>query len=94
MYIANNMVLGFWVKRKTWSDLCARVTFVGELDRRAHCYGLPSVRADLFSFSTRQLQEADSELALAWSPKTWRKIPPPPSQAWNDGKKRLSWAGP
>ncbi len=90
MYIANGMNVGFWVKRRTWGDLCARVTQVGELDRKAHCHGHPAVRADLFHFSSGELKQADAELLDAASPKTWRQIPPPTMHVWGHSKKRAA----
>ena len=50
MYIANDMKVGFWVKRRTWGDLCARITFVGELERHGRWSGGATVRADLYHF--------------------------------------------
>ena len=92
MYLANDMSPGFWVKRRSWGDLCARVTFVGELERNAYRYGLPAVRADLFRFSSRERQQADAELTRAWDPKMWRQIPPPLLHTWNDAKRRVLFA--
>lgn len=87
MYIANGTAPGFWVKRRTWGDLCAQITFIGELDRHAHCYGHPPVRADLFSFSSRELKQAGAEIMFAGAHKTWRQIPPPPLNVWRDSRK-------
>ena len=94
MYLANDLALGFWVKRRSWGNLCARVTFVGELERNAYRYGLPSVRADLFCFGSLDRQQADAELTRAWDPKMWRRIPPPPLHTRKDAQKPALLAAP
>ena len=90
MYVANGMKTGFWVKRRTWGDLCARVTFVGELERRGLWCGGATVRADVFHFLSGTLKEADVALPSPGSPKTWQEIPPPPLHAWGWSAKRLA----
>lgn len=89
MYLANDMKVGFWVKRRTWGDLCARVTFIGELEGRGPWYGCAVVRADSFRFVSGELKEADVVLPLPGSQKTWQRIPPPPLHAWSRSAKRL-----
>jgi hypothetical protein len=90
MYVANDMKVGFWVKRRTWGDVCARVTFVGELERHGRWYGGATVRADIFHFVSGTLKEANAVLPSPGSPKTWQQIPPPPLHAWSRSAKRLA----
>jgi hypothetical protein len=90
MYVANDMKVGFWVKRRTWGDLCARVTFVGE-QHGGWCGG-GTVRADVFHFVSGTLKEANAVLPSPGSPKTWQRIPPPPLHAWSWSAKRFAAA--
>lgn len=92
IYIANDKKVGFWVKRRTWGDMCARVTFVGELERRGAWYGGAVVRADIFHFASGELKEANAELPSPGSLVTWQRIPPPPLLAWRRSAKRLAAA--
>jgi hypothetical protein len=88
MYLAHRCQVGFWIKRKTWGDLCAQVTFVGELEPRAPAYGQPPVRADVYHFRSGVLKQADVEITAAASSSRWQEIPPPPLHAWQHGRKR------
>jgi hypothetical protein len=88
MYVAHRCQVGFWIKRKTWGDLCAQVTFVGELEPRAPAYGHPLVRADVYHFSSGELKQADVEIAFAGSARRWQEIPPPSLHVWQHGRKR------
>ena len=90
MYVANDMKVGFWVKRRTWGDLCARITFVGELERNGRWYGGATVRADIFRFVSGSLKEADAVLSAPGSPKAWQQIPPPPLHVWRHAAKRVA----
>ncbi|MDQ6638215.1 MAG: hypothetical protein M3Z15_00925, partial [Pseudomonadota bacterium] len=90
MYVANDMKADFWVKRRTWGDLCARVTFVGELERHGRWIGGAVVRADIFHFVSGELKDADAELPAPGSHKTWQQIPPPPLHAWSRSAKRVA----
>ena len=92
MYVANDMKVGFWVKRRNWGDLCARITFVGELERRGDWLGGATVRADLFHFISGTLKESDVVLSMPASPKTWHAIPPPPLHAWSRSPRRAAAA--
>ena len=92
MYVANDMKVGFWLKRRTWGDLCARVTFVGEIEQHGSWFGGASVRADIFHFISGKLKEADATLPAPGSPKTWQRIPPPPLHAWRRSAKHLPGA--
>ena len=92
MYVANDMKVGFWVKRRTWGDQCARITFVGEPERYGRWSGGGTVRADLFHFISGTLKEADVDLPAPASPKTWQRIPPPPQHVWSRSPRRLAAA--
>jgi hypothetical protein len=71
---------GLWITRITWSDLCAHVSFVGELKGDAPYYGNPEVRADIYT-GAGQLKQRNSVISAPGTYKTWRQIAKP------------SWAG-
>lgn len=77
MYAANGGRLGFWVRRTTWGNTCARVTFVGEFKGPPPYYGNPVVRADIYDLQTGELREKDAKLPVPGTYKTWRQIDPP-----------------
>lgn len=77
MYVANGSQPGFWLRRTTWANSCARVTSVGPLTGPAPYYGNPKVRADVFDLASGKLREANAHLPAAGTYKTWRKIDPP-----------------
>jgi hypothetical protein len=78
MFIANGAQLGFWLRRTTWANSCARVTSVGPLAGTPPYYGNPKVHADIYDLTTGELREANARLPAAGTYKTWRMINPPP----------------
>ena len=75
LYVANGMRLHFWVKRRTWGAMCARITSVDGLHATAiRAFG-GAVRADIFYFSGG-LMEADAVLPSPGSRRIWQRIPP------------------
>ncbi len=78
MFVANGSQVGFWLTRTVWNDVCARVTFVGELKGPAPFFGNPPVTGDWFYLRSGQLIKANAEIAWPGTYKTWRQIPPPP----------------
>lgn len=77
MYVANGSRPGFWIKRTTWGNSCARVTSVGPLTGAPPYYGNPKVYADVYDMQTGALREANARLPAAGTYKIWRKIDPP-----------------
>lgn len=82
MFVANGARPGFWLRRTTWSNSCARVTSVGPLTGPAPYFGNPNVYADLYDLTSGELREANARLPAAGTYKTWRQIEPP---AWAVG---------
>lgn len=77
MFVGNGQQPGFWLRRTTWSDSCARVTSVGPLTGPAPYYGNPKVHADIYNLTTGELREANARLPAAGTYKTWRLIDAP-----------------
>ena len=75
MYVAHGGP-GFWVRRITWGDTCARVVRVGKITKPGPYFGNPSVLMDVYSLGG-QLKEEAAPLRVAGTYKTWRKIEPP-----------------
>lgn len=48
MFVANDGP-GFWVRRTTWGETCARVVCVGALTGPEPYYGNPSVLMDVYA---------------------------------------------
>ena len=65
---------GFWVRRTTWGNTCARIVRVGEMTKPGPYFGNPSVLMDVY---TLEGQEEAAALPVAGTYKTWRKIDPP-----------------
>lgn len=84
MFVANGSQPGFWLRRTTWGNSCARVTSVGPFTGPAPYYGNPKVHADIYDLTTGELREANARLPAAGTYKTWRLIDPP---AWAAGLK-------
>lgn len=78
MYVANDSQPGFWLRRTTWTNTCAKVVSVGELTGPPPYYGNPMVHADIYDLSTSALREARARLPASGTYKTWRQIGPPP----------------
>lgn len=77
MYVANGRRPGFWLRRTTWGNTCAKVTSVGELKGKPPYYGNPKVLADIFDLQTGDLKEAGAVIPVPGTYKTWRRIQPP-----------------
>ncbi|MDI7923425.1 DUF5710 domain-containing protein [Ferirhizobium litorale] len=67
---------GFWVRRLTWDNSCARVVASGELTGVAPYYGNPSVLMDVYSLDGIP-RELLAPLPAAGTFKTWRRWPEP-----------------
>jgi hypothetical protein len=67
---------GFWVRRITWGNSCARVVRVGKLTKPGPYFGNPSVLVDVYSLDG-QLKDQTAHLPVPSTYKTWRKIDPP-----------------
>lgn len=77
MYVANGKQPGFWLRRSTWGNTCARVVSVGELKGAPPYFGNPVVLADIFDLRTGNLKERSACLPAAGTYKTWRQIDVP-----------------
>lgn len=77
MFIDNDCRPGFWLRRTTWGNSCARVMSVGPLTGPAPYYGNPKVHADIFDLTTGELRETNARLPAAGTYKTWRLIDAP-----------------
>lgn len=78
MYVANGHQTGFWLRRTTWGNTCARVISIGPLSGPPPYYGNPRVFADIFDLTTGELKETNVRLPAAGTFKTWRQIDLPP----------------
>ena len=77
MYVANGMRPGFWLRRTTWGNTCARVVDVGAIKGPAPYFGNPKVFADIYDLRTGDLKEARARIPAAGTYKTWRLIDAP-----------------
>ena len=77
MYVANDMKPGFWLRRTTWGNTCARVIEVGEFKGPSPYFGNPKVYADIFDLRTGALKEAKARIPVPGTYKTWRLIDAP-----------------
>ncbi len=77
MYVANGMRPGFWLRRTTWGNTCARVVDVGEIKGPAPYFGNPKVHADIYDLRTGELKEARARIPAAGTYKTWRLVDAP-----------------
>ena len=77
MYVANDKRAGFWLRRTTWGNTCARIVDVGELGGAAPYFGSPKVYADIYDLRTGELKEARARIPAAGTYKTWRLIDAP-----------------
>lgn len=77
MYVANGNKAGFWLRRTTWSNSCARVVEVGELKGPPPYYGNPKVFADVFDLMTGEVRERRAKLPVPGTYKTWRLMEAP-----------------
>ena len=81
MYAANDARPGFWLRRTTWANTCARVTSVGAFKGPPPYYGTPVVLADIYDLRTGELKEKGARLPVPGTYKTWRQIDPPAGAA-------------
>jgi hypothetical protein len=65
-----------WITRTTWSNLCAKVTSIGEVKGPAPYYGNPEVRADMYN-SSGQCTQRGTVISVPGTYKTWRQITEP-----------------
>lgn len=65
MFVANGARPGFWVRRTTWDNGCARVTSVGPFTSSAPYFGNPKVYADIHNLKTGEMREANARLPAA-----------------------------
>ncbi len=77
MYVANEKQPGFWLRRTTWGNTCARVISVGEFTGPPPYFGNPTVLADIFDLQTGELLERSARLPAPGTYKTWRQIDTP-----------------
>ncbi|WP_374394919.1 hypothetical protein [Sphingopyxis sp.] len=74
---ANGREPGFWVRRTTWADSCARIVEVGPIAGPPPYFGNPKVYADIHNLASGELIEARAKLPVPGTYKTWRRIDPP-----------------
>lgn len=77
MYVANGRQPGFWIRRTTWGDTCAKIVSVGPLTGPPPYFGNPKVHADIFNLRSGALKETGARIPAAGTYKTWRQIDPP-----------------
>ena len=77
MYVANGKRAGFWLRRTTWGNTCARVVDVGDIKGPAPYFCNPKVYADIYDLRTGELKEARARIPAAGTYKTWRLIDAP-----------------
>lgn len=77
MYSANDERPGFWLRRTTWGNTCARVISVGDFKGPPPYYGNSVVLADIYDLRTGDLKESGARLPVPGTCKTWRQIDPP-----------------
>lgn len=77
MYVANDHKPGFWLRRTTWGNTCAKVISVGALNRPAPYFGNPVVLAEIYDLQTGEMKEARARIPVPGTYKTWRQIDPP-----------------
>lgn len=75
MFVAHGGA-GFWVRRTTWGNSCARVVRVGALNGPPPYYGNPSVIMDVYGLDGT-LKDAGAQLPVPGTYKTWRQIDAP-----------------
>lgn len=65
-----------WITRTTWANLCAKVTFVGEVKGPSPYYGNPVVKADVYN-AAGQCTQCETDISAPGTYKTWRQISEP-----------------
>ena len=75
MYVAQGGT-GFWVRRATWDNTCARVVCVGRFTGPPPYFGNPTVLADVYSL-TGQIKEGAVTLPAPGAYGNWNRIDPP-----------------
>ena len=77
MYPANGEQPGFWLRRTTWSNMCARVTSVGQFKGPPPYYGNPPVMADIHDLHSGELKDSNVRIPVPGTYKSWRQIEQP-----------------
>lgn len=77
MYVANGEQTGFWLRRTTWDNTCAKVTSVGPLTGPPPYYGNPKVFGDIFELKSGKLKEVGARIPVPGTYKSWRRIDAP-----------------
>jgi hypothetical protein len=67
---------GFWIRRTTWGNTCARVVGIGRFTKPAPYFGNPPVVMDVYSLAG-ELKDELASVQVPGTYKTWRKIDPP-----------------
>lgn len=80
MFVQNGKRPGFWLRRTTWENTCAKVTSVGPFKGPPPYFGNPKVFADIYDLKTGALRERGARIPAPGTYKTWRQIDPP---AWS-----------
>ena len=75
MFVAHGGA-GFWVRRTTWENTCARVVRVGAITGPAPYFGNPSVLMDVYTLDGR-IKDLATQLPVPGTYKTWRMIDAP-----------------
>lgn len=76
MWLAGREHGDVWIRRTTWTNLCARIVRVGELTGPAPYFGNPEVRANVYSLAGALVEE-NAVIPAAGTYKTWRLIEAP-----------------
>lgn len=77
MYVQNGERAGFWIRRSTWANTCAKARSVGELKGKPPYYGNPKVFADVYDLRSGNLREESAPMPAPGTFKTWHRIDPP-----------------
>lgn len=81
---------GFWIRRTTWGNTCARVVGVGKFTKPAPYFGNPPVVMDVYGLHGG-LKEELAKVSAPGTYKTWRMTEPP---SWVDQQKLRSLSDP
>lgn len=77
MFVRNGNEAGFWIKRTTWANTCAKVVSVGEFKGSPPYFGNPKVFAEIYNLDTGALIDPNGKISVPGTYKTWRRIDPP-----------------
>lgn len=76
MWLAGHERGDVWIRRTTWSNLCARIVSVGKLTGPPPYFGNAEVRANVYSVAGALVEE-NAVIPAAGTYKTWRLIEAP-----------------